>query len=86
MVELLKDIANEPFVKTWLTGSEGSVFWAPLLTYVCLSRSRASAPKDAWQRLESGTISLLRRCISCHRESQQLVSNLLAQLLMEISK
>ncbi|XP_053613474.1 baculoviral IAP repeat-containing protein 6 isoform X2 [Plodia interpunctella] len=86
LVDWMRLLCVERRLKDWL-GSEGAVFWKPLLRLLCHPRPPESTWQEAAQyaQLEENTIRLFAELTVCHSANQKLFASTLHHILETLS-
>ncbi|XP_017776572.1 PREDICTED: baculoviral IAP repeat-containing protein 6 isoform X2 [Nicrophorus vespilloides] len=87
ILKFFSDICEEKLMRDWLGSGDGSLFWLPLLQYLCqrTTEKRSNLSSEAHTYLEEVCVRFLSKCCLCHPNNQQLLAKVLCDVIIQQS-
>uniref|UniRef100_A0A1B6DSS9 Uncharacterized protein n=3 Tax=Clastoptera arizonana TaxID=38151 RepID=A0A1B6DSS9_9HEMI len=85
ILQFLTELSFNGLLRDWLGSNEGSVFWLPLLKFLCCRQTKSQKYQlisDSLALLESAAVKFFSRCCSCH-QSQKRLASVLCEVISE---
>lgn len=93
ILKFFADVCEEKVMRDWLGSFESSIFWSPLLNYLCNDCGRSTNNDDRYVKttsqlkseshaqLEEMCVKFLSKCCLCHNNNQLLLSKVLCEVI-----
>lgn len=86
ILKFFANICSEQTMRDWLGSVDGSLFWLPLLQWLCCKHSFQSTSQlksETHAHLEDVCVTFLARCCLCHSNNQKLLARVLCEVISQ---
>ncbi|KAF5297110.1 hypothetical protein FQA39_LY02690 [Lamprigera yunnana] len=85
ILKFFADVCDEKVMRDWLGSKDGSLFWLPLLRWLCKRplTKRSNLKSEVHTQLEEICVRFLSKCCLCHTNNQALLAKILCDVISQ---